>query len=63
MAGREQVWIADGWVERFDLPFDRARHGYGHSSDEVAAVRAPAELLLGYYDAVHEQTLALPRAR
>ncbi len=57
VAEREQVWIADGWVERFGLPFDPSEHGYGHSSDEVAAVRAPAQLLLGYYDAVHEQTL------
>ena len=58
VAGREQVWIADGWVERFDLPFDPREHGYGHSSDQVAAVRVPAQLLLDYYDAVHEQTLA-----
>jgi hypothetical protein len=58
VAGREQVWIADGWVDRFDLPFDQREHGYGHSSDEVAAVRLSAQLLLDYYDAVHEQTLA-----
>jgi hypothetical protein len=57
VAKREQVWIADGWVERFDLPFDSHAHGYGHSSDEVAAVRVPAQLLLDYYDAVHVQTL------
>jgi uncharacterized damage-inducible protein DinB len=59
VAGREQVWIADGWVDRFDLPFEPSAHGYGHSSDEVAAVRGvPAQLLVDYYDAVHEQTLA-----
>jgi uncharacterized damage-inducible protein DinB len=58
VAGREQVWIADGWVDRFDLPFEPSAHGYGHSSDEVAAVRVPARLLVDYYDAVHERTLA-----
>ncbi len=58
VADREQVWIADGWVARFGLPFDERAHGYGHGSDEVAAVRVPAQLLLDYYDAVHEQTLA-----
>jgi uncharacterized damage-inducible protein DinB len=53
-AGTEQVW--PDWYDRFDLPFDRSEHGYGHTSDQVAAVRAPAELLLGYHDAVHDAT-------
>ena len=54
----EQVWTSGGWVERFGLPFGRLAHGYGHSSADVAAVRAvSAELLADYYDAVHEQTI------
>lgn len=57
VAGQDQVW-PDGWYDRFGLPFDVAAHGYGHTSDDVAAVRAPARLLLGYYDAVHDRTLA-----
>ena len=58
VAGREQAWTAQGWVERFGLPFDPADHGYGHGPDEVAAVRVGSrELLTGYYDAVHAQTL------
>lgn len=57
VAGVEQVWTSGGWVDRFDLPFDKAAHGYGHSSLDVAAVRADAALLLGYFDAVHQQTL------
>ncbi|WP_411082966.1 mycothiol transferase [Streptomyces sp. cmx-18-6] len=58
-AGTEQVWLTKGWADRFGLPFDRAATGYGHSAEEVAAVRVDsAEPLLGYYDAVHEQTLA-----
>ncbi len=48
----EQVWTAGGWARRFDLPFDDAAHGYGHSSDEVEQVRAPAELLTGYDEIV-----------
>jgi Protein of unknown function (DUF664) len=53
----EQVWISRGWVERFGLPFDPRDTGYGHQADEVAAVRVDSgELLVGYYDAVHEQT-------
>ncbi len=54
----EQVWASGGWVERFGLPFNQLAHGYGHSSADVAAVRVEsAELLTGYYDAVHEQTI------
>ncbi|MFE2294093.1 DUF664 domain-containing protein [Streptomyces sp. NPDC059452] len=58
-AGTGQVWLTKGWAERFGLPFDETATGYGHSGDEVAAVRVDsAEPLLGYYDAVHEETLA-----
>jgi len=57
VAGVEQVWTAQGWVTRFGLPFAADATGYGQSSDDVAGVRADAALLLGYYDAVHEQTL------
>jgi hypothetical protein len=56
VAGAEQVWTWQGWVERFGLPFDPRDTGYGHRADEVAAVRVAGELLVGYHDAVHEQT-------
>lgn len=56
-AGIEQAWTADGWAERFGLPLPVDATGYGHSSDDVAAVRVSSDsLLTGYYDAVHEQT-------
>jgi len=53
----EQVWTSRDWVARFGLPFDPLDTGYGHRADEVAAVRASEELLLGYHDAVHQQTI------
>ena len=57
VAQAEQVWTSAGWMERFGLPFDPRDTGYGHQADEVAAVRVGSgELLVGYYDAVHEQT-------
>lgn len=56
VTGEEQLWLSRGWAERFGLPLSDRDHGYGHRSDEVAAVRASAELLTAYYDAVHEQT-------
>jgi uncharacterized damage-inducible protein DinB len=53
-----QVWTEQGWHERFGLPFDPGATGYGHGPKQVAAVRAAAELLTGYHDAVHDQTVA-----
>lgn len=62
VAGADQVWTADGWADRFDLPFDASATGYGFSADDVAAVRVEsAELLLGYAAAVHERTAAFLR--
>ncbi|QFZ21125.1 mycothiol transferase [Saccharothrix syringae] len=61
VAGTEQVWTADGWAGRFDLPLPTGATGYGHSAEEVAAVSAPADLLLGYHRAVHERTVSYLR--
>ena len=56
-ARAEQVWTSRGWAERFGLPFHPLATGYGHRPAEVAAVRVESgELLVGYHDAVHEQT-------
>ena len=57
IAGIEQVWTHDGWVDRFGLDLPRNDTGYGHGPDEVAKVRASADLLAGYYRAVHNVTL------
>lgn len=57
IAGVEQVWTRDGWVDRFGLPLSRDDTGYGHSAAEVGKVRAPGDLLSGYYHAVHQLTL------
>lgn len=53
----EQVYTADGWHDRLGLPFDPSDTGYGHTAEDVAAVKLPADLLAGYYDAVHARTL------
>lgn len=59
LAGREQVWTADGWVDRFDLPFDAGDTGFGHSPDQVGAVAPDGpDLLIAYHDAVAERTRA-----
>ena len=57
-AGLEQVWLGRGWADRFGLPFDRTATGYGHGTEHVAAVKVRSgELLTGYYDETHEQTI------
>lgn len=57
VADTDQAWTADGWADRYGLPLDRLDTGYGHSSDQVAAVGGcSAELLGGYHDAVHDRT-------
>jgi hypothetical protein len=59
VAGTEQVWIADGWAERFGLPIPVEATGYAQSADEVGNVRGiGAGMLIGYFDAVHERTVA-----
>jgi hypothetical protein len=55
--GHEQVWTAKGWAARFALPLDTGDTGYGHGPDDVAAVTADDQLLLGYFEDVHAKTL------
>lgn len=57
VAGTGQAWTEDGWADRFGLPFEPGDHGYGHSAEQVAAVKVPGELLRGYHDAVYQRTL------
>ncbi|GGF58567.1 hypothetical protein GCM10011519_35470 [Marmoricola endophyticus] len=54
-AGQEQVHTAQGWAERLGLPLAADDTGYGHSPDQVAAVRFD-DLgdLVGYHRAVQE---------
>lgn len=58
LAGAQQVWHRDGWLERMGLPFGPDEHGYGHTAEQVAAVDVPADLLLEYHDAVHAATVS-----
>ena len=54
--GLEQVWY-QGWAVRFALPFTAQETGYGMSLEDVRRLRAPAEVLRGYAEAVHAQTV------
>jgi hypothetical protein len=60
--GLAQVWTEHGWAKRFALPLPDSDIGYGNSPAEVGEVKLAGDELLGYFDAVHEQTLDAIRA-
>ncbi len=57
LAEDTQAW-ADGWADRFDLPFGVRDIGYGHTSEEVDQVRIEdLGTLVDYHEAVHRMTM------
>jgi len=59
LAGGSQVWVEDGFEDRFGLGLDTSDIGYGHTSDQVAAVRVEdPQLLVDYLRAVTARTNA-----
>jgi uncharacterized damage-inducible protein DinB len=62
LLGEEQVWVRDGWAERFGLEPDPHDTGYGHGPDQVATIRPDGpDMLVDYYDAVAARTTAFLR--
>jgi len=57
VAGKEQIWISQGWVDRFGLDLDPQDTGYGHTPEDVGKVRASSDLLAEYLRAAHEMTV------
>nr|BFD86418.1 DinB family protein [Streptomyces sp. Xyl84] len=56
--GLDQVWLAQDWEKRFGLDLHARETGYGHTPQKVAKVRVDSgDLLTGYHDAVHEQSV------
>ena len=58
LAGQDQVWTSAGWAQRFALPFADTETGFGQGPEQVEQVQPSADLLRGYFDAVHERTAA-----
>jgi uncharacterized damage-inducible protein DinB len=57
--GGDQLWVTGDWAPRFGLVPDAHNTGYGHGADDVPTVRPEsAQVLIDYYDAVHERTIA-----
>ena len=58
IAGLEEAWVRDGWAERFGMDPDPSNTGYGHTSEEVAALRVSGpDILAAYHDAVNARTM------
>ena len=63
--GVAQIWSSGGWAKRFGLPPDTMETGYGHTTEQVAAVgtaTASASLLTGYHEATYAQSVRLVSA-
>ena len=56
------MWSTNGWAQRFGLALDVADTGYGHSSEQVAAVDVQdGALLVGYMAETVSRSTALLR--
>jgi hypothetical protein len=62
LAGRDEIWLANGWFERFALPLDPSDTGFGHDPQTVGTVTSAAAPLLDYFEDVHQRTVAWIRS-
>ncbi len=54
-----QLWMTGDWAGRFGMVAEAEDHGYGHTPEQVAAVRPESpDALVEYYDAVAARTKA-----
>ena len=51
ISGEAEVWISEGWAQRFGM--DAERTGLGDTPEQVAAFRVPRDQVLGYAEAAH----------
>ena len=60
VSGPPQVWVSEGWAERFGM--DAEATGLGDTPEQVAAFRPDRALLFGYVDAAHRATVERVKA-
>jgi uncharacterized damage-inducible protein DinB len=62
LLGEEQIWVAGDWAGRFGLAADPDDTGFGHTPEQIAAVRPEsARVLVDYHRAVAARTAAFLR--
>ena len=52
----EEAWLTEEWSDRFGMP-GSATIGFGDGPEEVAVIRPPRAILLGYHDRVAGRVL------
>ena len=52
VAGEPEVWVGEGWADRFGMPAERT--GLGDTPQQVASFRPDADTLAGYAQAAHQ---------
>ncbi len=53
LQSQRQLWVLDGWHQKFGMSDEESDFGMGWTAEQVAAWKAPArDVLLGYYDAM-----------
>ena len=52
----EEAWLTEEWSDRFGMPGSTGI-GFGDGPEEVAAIRPPRAILLGYHDRVAGRVL------
>jgi len=55
IVGESEVWLADGWAERFGIAPEA--NGIGDRPEQVTSFRVRSDFLLGYADAAHNVTI------
>jgi uncharacterized damage-inducible protein DinB len=56
--GTDQLYVVGGHAAALGFPEDPSDHGYGHTSEQVAAVRiSDPAVLVAYHEAVADRTL------
>jgi len=62
VAGETQVWISEGWAQRFGMAEERT--GLGDTPEQVSSFRVPRDQVLGYAASAHraivERVLKIP---
>ena len=55
ISGEPQIWVSEGWAERYGMPSERT--GMGDTPAQVTAFRVERAMLFGYVDATHRVTV------
>ena len=58
LAGSEQIYLKDGWAQKFNRPADGGDTGFGDTPEQVAAFEPPdASVILGYAEATTKRSI------